>query len=459
MKVNSQISHYLVFETILYLTYQKRKVEITQEKMSIKKSISFRPPSLSLQKEKKLDASALGYAITFLFLVGLVCTGVIFIASVNKRLELNYNMKEHVIMDNYLALKMGASLEKEEKKTIFHSAGDTSEITIKSWGAFKVVVAKTRHKNRKISKSAMIGLETNENLPALYLPDNNQSLKLIGDTKIEGDAYLSERGLERGYIAGKNYMNDKLLYGEQKKSEKYLPKIKLLFQNLSIEKFIKGVKKIDGIAKDTVFEFDQQTSLYSSIDAIYLTNSIKGNIIIHSFDSIYVSSKCILENVILISPKIRFEKGFIGSAQVVAHEQIVCEEDVRLTYPSTLVLNELKMNVDKPNRGIILKKNVQVRGGILLISQASNFRKPIQLKIDEKSLVAGIVFNQGETEIRGKVIGHLYTQSFNLKAGGGEYSNHLLDVLISSDKLPKDFIIPNWLDEEKTGKSKIMSCF
>jgi hypothetical protein len=254
-------------------------------------------------------------------------------------------------------------------------------------------------------------------------------------------------------------MNDKLLYGEQKKSEKYLPKIKSLYQNLSLENFIKDSKKIDGITKDTVFEFDQETSLYTSIEPIYLVNNIKGNIIIHSFDSIFISSECKLENVILISPKVRFEKGFSGSVQVIAHEQIICEEDVRLTYPSTLVLNETKMNLDKANSGIVLKENVQVRGGILLLSQSSNFRKPIRLNIDSKSLVAGLIYNQGETEIKGKVIGHLYTASFNLKAGGGEYSNHLLDVLISSDKLPKGFIIPDWLDEEKSGKSKIMSCF
>ena len=425
--------------------------------MSIKKSFTL--TSIPFQRGKKVNASALGYAITFLFLVGLVCTGVVFISSVNKRLELNYNLKEYIIMDNYLSLKIGASMENELIKTIIYSAGDTTDITVKPWGAFKVVVAKTRHNNRKISKSAMIGLEIDDNLPALYLPDNNQALKLIGDTKIEGIAYLPERGLERGYIAGKNYMNDKLLYGEQKKSEKYLPKIKALYQNLSLESFIKDTKKIEGITKDTIFDFDQPTSLYTSIEPIYLEKSIKGNIIIHSFDSIYVSSKCKLENVILISPKVRFEKGFIGSVQVIAHDQIICEEGVRLTYPSTLVLNETKMNIDKTNSRIILKENVQVRGGILLLSQASNFRKPIRLKIDEKSLVAGIIYNQGETEIKGKVIGHLYTASFNLIAGGGEYSNHLLDVFISSEKLPKEFIIPNWLDEEKSGKSKIMSCF
>ena len=408
---------------------------------------------------QKVSSSALGYAITFLLLIGLICSGILFISSANKRLELNYQLKEHLILDNYMSLLAGANSEKEGTRRIYHSAGDTTEITLKPWGAFKVVIAKTWHNNRTITKSALIGSGLENNLPVLYLPGNNQALKLIGDTKNEGTAYLPERGLDRGYIAGKNYLNDKLLYGEQKKSEKYLPKIKELYQNLSLENFIKGTKKIEGISNDTLFSFDQETSLYSSIEAITLTNSIKGNIIIHSFDSIFVNSTAILENVILIAPKVRFATGFKGSVQVIAHQKIVCEENVRLTYPSTLVLNEIKMNLDQENNSIVLHENVQVRGGILLISQASNFRKPIRLKMDTKSLVAGIVYNQGETEIKGKMIGHLYTQSFNLKAGGGEYSNHLLDALISSEKLPEEFIIPNWMEENKVGKSKIMSCF
>lgn len=431
------------------------------------KNYKLSSPLVPLQRGKKeetsyvnkVTSSALGYAITFLFLIGLICSGVLFISSINKRLELNYNIKEHLIIDNYMSLLLGANSDKEGTRRIYHTAGDTTEITLKPWGAFKVVVAKTWHSNRSITKSALIGSGLENNLPVLYLPDNNQALKLIGDTKIEGTAYLPERGLDRGYIAGKNYINDKLLYGDQKKSERYLPKIKALYQNLSLENFIKDTKKIDGVSTDSIFSFDQQTSLYSSIESISINNSIKGNIIIHSFDSIFVASTASLENVILISPTVHFEKGFKGSVQVIAHEKIICEENVRLTYPSTLVLNETKMNIDQVNNGIILHENVHVRGGILLVSQASNFRKPIRLKIDTKSLVAGIIYNQGETEIKGKVIGHLYTQSFHLKAGGGEYSNHLLDVLISSEKLPKEFIIPNWMEENKVGKSKIMSCF
>ena len=409
------------------------------------------------QFEKSLyfNSSALGYAIVFLLLIGLICSGVLFISSVNKRLEYNYTMKEHLIMDNSLSLIIGANLENQSSKTIVHPAGDTTQLIIKQWGAFKMIVAKTFHKNKIQQKTALSGIENNDNLPAFYLADNNQALKLAGNTKIEGLAYLPERGVESAYITGKSYSNDKLIYGDQKKSENFLPKIKEKYLNITFETFIKDCKKVEDIGKDSTYSFDTKTNLYSTISPIIIDHTIKGNIVIHSFDSIYVSSNAKLENVILISPKIRFQKEFKGSVQAIATNQIVCEENVILSYPSTLYLNENTFNISEKNNQIILKEKAKVLGGILMLSSQSNFRKPILLYIATNSVASGIVYNQGSSEILGSIIGYCYTQNLHLKAGGGEYTNHLMDCVISSKLLPNKFIIPDWLEEKYgNGKSK-----
>ena len=418
-----------------------------------------RNPKFKIQNPK-FNSSALGYAITFLLLIGLICSGVLFISSVNKRLEYNYTMKEHLIMDNSLSLIIGANLENQSRKTIIHPAGDTSQIDIKQWGAFKMIVAKTFHKNKIQQKTALSGIDNNDNLPAFYLADNNQALKLAGNVKIEGSAYLPERGVESAYITGKSYSNDKLIYGDQKKSENYLPKIKEKYQNITLESFIKDSKKIEDIGKDSSYSFDTKTNLYSTISPVIIDNKIKGNIVIHSFDSIYVTSNSNLENVILIAPKIRFQKEFKGSVQAIATNQIVCEENVTLSYPSTLYLNENTFNISEKNNQIILKEKAKVLGGILMLSSQSNFRKPMLLSIAPKSVASGIVYNQGSSEISGSVIGYFYTQNLYLKAGGGEYTNHLMDCVISSKLLPKEFIIPDWLESQsKNPKNKIINTF
>jgi hypothetical protein len=407
---------------------------------------------------RKINASALGYAISFLLLVGLICSGLLFVASVNKRLERNYSVHEHLVFDNYFALLYGARQTKMGDLEIPHPSGDTSAIHIKNWGAFRVVEVTTRHQQKSITKTALIGFQSEYKLSTLYLPNTTQSLKVCGDTKIEGNASISERGIERAYIAGKNYSNDQLIYGNKEISEKTMPAINVDFRNLTLESFYPETVKIDWTGNDSTFSFSAKTSLITQIEAIVLEKELKGNLIIHSFDSIIVKANAYLENVILISPKIRFEKGFRGSVQAIAHESIICEEDVRLLYPSVLILNETKQNLTTEKREISLASKSKVLGGILLVSQFPDFRKPVSLKIID-ALVAGFVYNQGETELQGKIAGHIYTQQFALHAGGGQYTNHLLDATISTKLLPKEFIFPAWIYNSSKTKSEILACF
>lgn len=409
-------------------------------------------------KHIRIKSSALGYAIAFLLLVGLICSGLLFVASVNKRLERSYSVSEHLVFDNYFALLYGARQIKTGSFELPHPSGDTSAIHIKNWGAFRVVEVNTRHGQKKITKSALIGIENESVLSTVYLPDNRQSLKVCGDTKIEGIASLSERGIERAYIAGKNYSNDQLLYGSKELSERSLPAVNSNFRNLTLESFYPETVKLDWNHKDSTFSFGEKTSLITQIEAIVLEQELKGNLIIHSFDSIIVKASAHLENIILISPKIRFEKGFRGSVQAIAHESIICEEEVSLLYPSVLILNETKQNNSGDKMEISLATKSKVLGGILLVSQFPDFRKPVSLKIID-ALVAGFVYNQGETELQGKIAGHIYTQQFALHAGGGQYTNHLLDATISTKLLPKDFIFPAWLSNSSKTKPEILACF
>ena len=416
----------------------------------------------NLEKSKKisankLHASALGYAISFLFLVGLIGTGVLFISAANKRLEFHYALKEHILVDNYIALQIGVGMDASKTKTIVHVAGDTSQITVKNWGMFQMVIAKTYHKNIHQISTALVGVSITKELPALYIPENNQVLRLAGDTKLEGIVSVSERGVDRANLAGRSYINQQLIYGKLTTSGRYLPKLKPIYQNVGYADFIPTTHKTERIHIDSVYSFDTLTSLYSSMEPIFLQNNIEGNIIIHSFDSIVVSSNARLTNVLLIAPKVRFEKNAKSNVQVIASKSIVCEEGVRLSYPSILMLNEQNAEVTGSNHQVLLQANSQVLGGILMVSQNSNFRKPMQLKISPNALVAGLVYTTGESEIRGSVIGHLYTNALRLFSGGSDNMHHLLDCTISSKKLPPYFLMPNWLEEVDRGKQKIIA--
>ena len=406
-----------------------------------------------------IDSSALGYAISFLLLIGLICTGVLFISGANKRLELNYELNEHMLFNNYFGLRFGASIKYPGEKQIVHPSGDTSQIVVRNWGAFRAVVSTTYHGSRKVEKSALVGYKTERRLPVLYMPNRKQVVKLCGKTRIEGTVYLSKRGFERGHIAGKHFEGTKLLQGTLIVSERNLPRLNTALTDLSLEDILKTARKIERVTKDTSFRFTDQTSIWTSMESIHVNHRIEGNIVLHSFDSIFVSATAVLNHVILMAPIIHFEAGFMGCVQAIAEKQINCEEGVKLAYPSALILAEQKNGRSDIRSGIFLAKDSRVLGGVLLTSELRDFRRPVHLKIDQAT-VGGLVYNQGETELRGTIIGSLYTDKLALKIGGGQYSGYLCDATISSKQLPDDFVMPNWLEEEEmSDEPMLLTCF
>lgn len=397
----------------------------------------------------------MGYALSFLLLIGMVCSGVLFISSVYKRESISHQLDEHMLFNNYLSLKIGSREGTSKQQSLIHASGDSSIYSKKKWGGFEVVNAVTNHKNREVQKSVMIGSVSSKNMPCLYLPDYRQVVKLCGDTKIEGEVYTSKRGFERGHISGAPFTGDALIDGEQLLSEKSLPALNL--QSFDLDKELKGGINLESIPTDSVFSFHHKTSFFNSNSSLEISQNLQGNIILVAEDSIVVKSTASLKDVLLIAPTIRFEQGFKGSVQAIAENNIVCEEKVFLKYPSTLILHEISGELNLAQSSIEIKEGVKVLGGILLTSDNPNYRKQVYLNIDN-ALVAGLIYNQGETQFMGELVGSLYTSKLILKYGGGTYSGHLLNARISNTNLPKDFAFPNWFERNSNADLKFISC-
>lgn len=410
------------------------------------------------QRTGHIPASAMGYAISFLLLTGLISSGVLFITATHKRIESSFQLDEHMLMNNYLSLRLGAETQEPGARQILHTSGDTSKVTVKNWGAFRAVTARTFHGNRVVERSAIVGSLPEDPLPTLYLPNMKQAVKLCGKTRIEGEVYTSDRGFERGHIAGSHYDGEQLLYGSFKLSERQLPALKAYLSELSFEIMSRGTQKIEFLPADSTFSFAQQTSLWTSMEAIYLTQHLEGNLIVHSFDSIVVDATANLRHVILMAPVIRFDAGFKGSVQAIAQVRITCEEGAQLNYPSALVLNEREASDHDEGHGVFVERDARVLGGVLLQSEKGDFRHPVFLKVQDAT-IGGLVYNTGESEIRGEVIGSLYTQQLSLRLGGGVYKGYFFDAKLSSRKLPEKFVFPDWLKEVSKAKSLLLACF
>lgn len=406
-----------------------------------------------------IRASAISYAIVFALFIGLVASSVFFIFSTQKRIEISHTGQEHLLLDSYQGIQLGLQkVAVNDSLQFIHLSGDTSIIRKSLWGSYFLVTSKTFKNQRSVTRSALIGSEFEESIPTLVIRNGSDGLRICGETFIEGTAYLPNKRVELSYIGGKNYSNPELIYGTVEDVKTLKLPLSRAFENISPGNFTGKMLPKPYEWKDTTISFLTEGIYYQSLEAIQLKSKFNGKIIIQSFDSLVVYREAQLTNVILIAPKIYIKQGFVGNLQAYASESIVLEDSVTLSYPSTLILNEQTASQDYKSHSILLGTNSSILGGVLMTTQQYDFRKQPKLTIQKDAVVAGIVFNCGITEIYGSIIGCLNTAETQTIAGGGSYTNHILDAIISTKRLPKDFICPAWLELSSHSRKKVISC-
>lgn len=403
-----------------------------------------------------IKASALSYAIVFILLVGLICSSLIFINTTQKRVEFHYTTDEHLLLDSYSALQFGIqALAPGDSTVMVHPFGDSSEVKCRNWGSLTVYSTRTFKNKKEKRRSAVVGL-TGRNPVALFLAGNSGGLKIAGETILEGDIVVPNKQIETAYLSGKLFTRNKYYSGDLLEQNPQLPELRENVINYDYHTITQGLKAENYLPKDSSYSFHKKTTYYQSIGAITIENALSGNVIIHSFDSILVTAKAKLKDVILVAPKIRFETTFKGTVQAIATHAITLEKNVQLQFPSYLMLAEKSSLLRNASAAITVGEESTVLGGILITTEDFDFRLPPKLKTENNCTVAGIVYNVGVSELAGNFIGSVYTKSLLLRYGGGEYSNHLLDVLISSKRIPPGFCYPNWLKDNEKLTNKLI---
>ncbi|MNJ84251.1 hypothetical protein D3C87_17000 [compost metagenome] len=406
-----------------------------------------------------IRASAISYAIVFALFIGLIASSVFFIFSAQKRIEVIHTSQEHLLLDSYYGIQLGLQQVKvNDSLQYIHPSGDTSLIRKFLWGSYYLVTTVTTKNNRSFKRSALVGSEFQPSIPSFVLRSGSDGLKVAGATRLEGAVYVPGKRVDLAYIGGKNYTNSQVVFGQINDIKDLKLNLSKDFENVSPQNFVGNLRPTPFLFQDTTVSFLSEGIYFQSLDPIHIKTKLKGKIVVHSFDSLVIYPEAQLSNIILIAPKIYIKQGFTGTLQALASEKIILEESVTLSYPSTLILNEKNSSTSEDLHTIHLGINSSVLGGILITTQQFDFRRQPKLMIEKEALVAGIVFNAGVTETYGSVIGSLNTSSTLTKTGGGSYTDHLLDALISTKRLPKDFICPSWFELFAYTRKKVISC-
>lgn len=395
---------------------------------------------------KKINASALQYTLLVSVVIAILIGSFLTLTHIrsffgmqsdqllqvveNSNAGIIYALKEDIVISDSIAIPT-------ENATTFLSR--------KTWGGFSILKSRSSIKTKTFEKVCLVGMHKKNNRDAVYLTELRQPLVLVGDSEIQGDAYLSDRGIKAGVISGKYFKGKELIRGKVKSTSGTLPKLDINWRNdiNGLIDYIPLNEAIIPINETQKNSFKEQTKVIYSREKLVVQEEYIGNILIKSDTEIIVDQFARLQDVFLIAPKITLQKGFKGSAHFLAEETIFLEDNVTLTYPSSIVVNK-KEELDIENitikTPISISQNSVINGLVIFLNHENEPEtNTIAATIDENVTINGQVYIEGNTQLYGLVNGTVYSERFITNKFGSRYINHLFDGKVLNRGLENAF--------------------
>lgn len=407
----------------------------------------------------KLKAGALQLTLFIVVVIALLLSAFILLVHTHKKFQtqtnfvietarntdkgLDYVFQNRVPLNDTLQIQ----LTEEPNRTV--------KIYRDYWGVIERVTSVSQTKNKRFTKTALVGAKQNENnRTTLYVQDNNKPLVVVGNTKIEGVAYIPKQGVKSGTISGQSYYGSQLIYG-QTRTSRTLPKVapEIISQIKSLE------NQISEIPQSQFMDFEHGKSYKNSFNnpmqVMFSNNDINlnsihltGHILIQSKTRIVVEATSVLKDVVLIAPEIEIKSNVKGYFQAIASKNIRVASNVQLEYPSALVLNEKQLGYQQGTTNnnhletpfIYIEENAVIKGLVLFLGEEkiNNYKAQIELK--ENATLYGELYCNQNTELQGTVYGTVFTNNLIANQSGSVYQNHIYHGNIIINKLPEEYV-------------------
>ena len=397
---------------------------------------------------KKIKASALYFAILVSVVIALLLLSFLVLTHTHRL----FGLQSELLMNTVEASQDGIEYALDVENTLVDSLrleNDNLITVIKkeAWGGFLKIESKSISKTKSFSKIGLIGQKTEKQRTAIWSSETQLPLVLVGNSKIEGDAYVSSRGIKAGVISGKYFNGKELIDGNIKVTDGTLPELDeqwILKTKELLFNFNWNNNQIIEIKKENKNSFFEPTKVIYEKGKLVLDQAFIGNIIIKSEEEIIVTRYAKLTDVVLIAPKITVEKEFSGNAHFVASQNIKLEANTQFLYPSSLVVidgnEDFKTPITKGEEPISITEKVNFKGVITYIPK--NFlelHSQTSISIQTDAVLEGNIYCKGNMELLGTVKGTVFTEHFLVNEFGSKYFNHIYNGRILSKSLPNEF--------------------
>lgn len=404
----------------------------------------------------KIKGGALQFTMFIVVVIALLLAAFIILIQIQKRFSIQTNYVLETVGNANKGIYYVLNNDMPLSDTLYKSFNDEDFKTVKVhreyWGIFEKAISVSKIKSNTFKKVALLGAsQPSTNRTALYVEDQNKPLVVVGNTKIQGLAYLPEQGIRTGNVLGHSYYGSQLVYGPTQISKELpeLPK-QTLNQINSIQNRIEHVEPnqfLDlnacRIHQNSFFKALQV--IYSVTDINLIEVSITGHILIQSQTKITVDSSANLKDVVLVAPEIEIKSNTKGSFQAFATRNILVGKNCKLDYPSAFVLKEEMKNqsliensgIQKETPKVKLDNDSILKGCIVYLGETKNYQP--QVFIEVNATVFGEVYCNKNLELLGSVYGSVFTSSFVANQSGSSYQNHIYNGTVIVDSLPQQY--------------------
>jgi len=359
-------------------------------------------------------------------------------------------------------------------KTIPLTNRNEARVTATPFGGFWEIQSVAKVSNQKRTIRMLFGRHSSLLFNnSIALGDSNSALTLTGTTEIKGDIITYSAGVRtenfkgipfRGVVEGeRTRFNKEIQFPEFNTSffklqEEYFES---LYDDRSLQRFASdyiGQNPSSSIQQKDTLYFEQNTEWITNqvvqlpMDVVLVVNgnfTINGEYSLSPFTKIIVRDTLLVggavsgKNILLYAGKsLQIGGGASVSAQALSKGTITIRDDAYLRYPS-LVYSSKELYDGGKKEVINIRDRSIVDGTVIYPFKSSSFTQDLfRVKVDTNATVRGSIYNAGQTELLGTVLGSVITEQFYFYESPTSYINWLKDVTIDVTQRPQNFVLP-----------------
>ncbi len=141
--------------------------------------------------------------------------------------------------------------------------------------------------------------------------------------------------------------------------------------------------------------------------------------------------------MILVAPVVKIKQAFKGVLQAIATDSMIVENNVQLSYPSSLVL--LKSDSLIYQNHMVIGSDCLLQGQLLAVCREGDLYKTYT-ELGKGTRIEGVVYTMGYLTLNGSIQGTVLTDYFLYKSSNMVYENHLMNVEIDRRNLSPYFL-------------------